>query len=255
MFRNNASSRIKLFQRKAFVDALPAGVKKIAVLDRTKEPGSLGEPLYLDIRTAIGEAMSAGEASFDKYPVIVGGRYGLGSKEFTPAMAKAVYDNLDADSPKNGFTVGIIDDVANTSLDVDHSFDIDAKGLYMAMFYGLGSDGTVGANKNSIKIIGELTDNNAQAYFVYDSKKAGAVTISHLRFGKEKIHRPYLIGKADFVACHNTSFLEKFDMLSSVRDGGTFLLTSMHDKDQVWDTLPIMVQQQKIDQKLKFYVI
>ena len=245
----------KPFSRKAFVDALPASVKKITVLDRTKDPGSLGEPLYLDIRTAIGEAMSAGETSFDKYPVIVGGRYGLGSKEFTPAMAKAVYDNLDADTPKNGFTVGIIDDVTNTSLDVDQSFDIDAKGLYMAMFYGLGSDGTVGANKNSIKIIGELTDNNAQAYFVYDSKKAGAVTISHLRFGKEKIHRPYLIGKADFVACHNTSFLEKFDMLSKVRDGGTFLLTSMHDKDEVWSTLPTMVQQQIIDQKLKFYVI
>ncbi|MHC4213158.1 MAG: pyruvate:ferredoxin (flavodoxin) oxidoreductase [Planctomycetota bacterium] len=245
----------KPFNRKAFVDALPASVKKIAVLDRTKDPGSLGEPLYLDIRTAIGEAMSAGETSFNKYPVIVGGRYGLGSKEFTPAMAKAVYDNLDADSPKTGFTVGIIDDVANTSLDVDESFDVDGKGLYTAMFYGLGSDGTVGANRNSIKIIGELTDNNAQAYFVYDSKKAGAVTISHLRFGKEKIHRPYLIGKADFVACHNTSFLEKFDMLSSVRDGGTFLLTSMHDKDEVWSTLPSMVQQQIIDKKLKFYVM
>ncbi len=186
------------FSTKDFIAALPKTVKKIAVLDRTKEPGSIGEPLYLDIRTAIGEAMSSGEAPFKKYPLIVGGRYGLGSKEFTPAMVKAIFDNLDAKEPKNGFTVGIIDDVTNTSLEVDEAFMIPGEGLFTAMFYGLGSDGTVGANHNSIRIIGEMTDNYAQGYFVYDSKKAGAVTISHLRFGKNPIRRPYLISQGRF---------------------------------------------------------
>jgi len=243
------------FSSENFVAALPKTVKKIAVLDRTKEPGSLGEPLYLDIRTAIGEQMSEGKTSFEKYPLVVGGRYGLGSKEFTPAMVKAVFDNLDAAEPKKGFTVGIIDDVTNMSLDVDASFEISDEGYFSAMFFGLGSDGTVGANKNSIKIIGEQTDNFAQGYFVYDSKKAGAVTISHLRFGDRAIRRPYLVTKADFVACHNPSFLEKYDMLCQVREGGTFLLTNMHDKDSVWDTLPQEVQKQIIDKKLKFYVI
>jgi pyruvate-ferredoxin/flavodoxin oxidoreductase len=243
------------FSTAHFMAALPKTVKKIAVLDRTKEPGALGEPLYLDVRTAVGEAMAKGDTPFEEYPVIVGGRYGLGSKEFTPAMVKATFDNLDAKEPKNGFTVGIIDDVANTSLEVDKSFDVSDEGLYSAMFYGLGSDGTVGANRNSIKIIGELTDNYAQAYFVYDSKKAGAVTISHLRFGKKVIRRPYLVSKADFVACHNPSFLEKYDMLADIRDGGTFLLTSSHGREEVWDTLPQEVQKQIIDKKLKFYVI
>jgi pyruvate-ferredoxin/flavodoxin oxidoreductase len=243
------------FSIEHFIAALPKTVKKIAVLDRTKEPGSIGEPLYLDVRTAIGEAMYAGQSPFNKYPLIVGGRYGLGSKDFTPAMVKAVYDNLDAATPKNGFTVGIIDDVTNTSLEVDESFEVTGKKLLSGMFYGLGADGTVGANKNSIKIIGELTDNYAQAYFVYDSRKAGALTTSHLRFGEQLIQRPYLVEKADFIACHNPSFLEKYDMLSSAREGGTFLLTSSHDKDEVWDTLPQEVQQQIIDKKLKFYVI
>jgi pyruvate-ferredoxin/flavodoxin oxidoreductase len=243
------------FDVEHFIEALPDTVKKIAVLDRTKEPGSIGEPLYLDVRTAIGEAMAEGKTAFDKYPVIVGGRYGLGSKEFTPAMVKAVFDNLDASQPKNGFTVGIVDDVANTSLEVDEAFDVDGEGIYSAMFYGLGSDGTVGANKNSIKIIGEQTDNYAQGYFVYDSKKAGAVTISHLRFGEQVIREPYLVTKADFIACHNPSFPEKYDMLSDAKDGATFLLTSTHDKDEVWDTLPQEVQKQIIDKKLKFYVI
>jgi pyruvate-ferredoxin/flavodoxin oxidoreductase len=238
-----------------FVKALPKTVKKIAVLDRTKEPGSLGEPLYMDIRTAIGEQMAKKQTAFKEYPVIVGGRYGLGSKEFTPAMAKAVFDNLDAKEPKNGFTVGIIDDVANTSLDVDESFVLPSEGIYTAMFYGLGSDGTVGANHNSIQIIGQQTDNNSQGYFVYDSKKAGAITISHLRFGKKPLRRPYLITRADFVACHNPSFLEKYDMLSSAKEGATFLLTSMYGPDKVWDTLPQEVQKQIIDKKLKFYVI
>jgi len=243
------------FSTEHFVSVLPKTVKKIAVLDRTKEPGSLGEPLYLDVRTAIGEAMADGLLSLDKYPLIVGGRYGLGSKEFTPAMVKAVFDNLDAPKPKHGFTVGIIDDVTNTSLEVNESFEVSSEGFFSAMFWGLGSDGTVGANRNSIKIIGELTDNYAQAYFVYDSRKAGAVTISHLRFGKQIIRRPYLVGKADFVACHNPIFLEKYDMLSAARQGATFLLTSSHSKDEVWDTLPQEVQKQIIDKKLKFYVI
>ena len=242
------------FSIKHFIEALPKSVKKIAVLDRTKEPGALGEPLYMDIRTAIGEAMSDGSISFDGYPLIIGGRYALGSKEFTPACVKAVFDNLDAAKPKNKFTVGIVDDVTNTSIDVDESFNLESD-VYGAMFYGLGSDGTVGANKNSIKIIGELTDNYAQGYFVYDSKKAGAVTVSHLRFGKDRIKSPYLIKEADFVACHNPSFLEKYDMLGKAKEGGTFLLTSSHSTDEVWDTLPVEVQQQIIDKKLKFYVI
>jgi len=243
------------FSTKDFINCLPKTVKKIAVLDRTKEPGSLGEPLYLDVRTAIGEAMAKKQTAFEKYPVIVGGRYGLGSKDFTPAMVKAVFDNLDAAEPKKSFTVGIIDDLTNNSLNVDESFVLPSEWIYTAMFYGLGSDGTVGANHNSIQIIGEKTDNNIQGYFVYDSKKAGAITISHLRFGKKPIRRPYLITRADFVACHNPSFLEKYDMLASAKDGATFLLTSMHGPEKVWDTLPKEVQKQIIDKKLKFYVI
>uniref|UniRef100_C6E8Y8 Pyruvate:ferredoxin oxidoreductase n=1 Tax=Geobacter sp. (strain M21) TaxID=443144 RepID=C6E8Y8_GEOSM len=239
----------------ALAACLPASVKKIAVLDRTKEPGSLGEPLYLDVRTAIGEAMADGKTSFKNYPIIVGGRFGLGSKEFTPGMAKGVFDNLKADKPKNHFVVGIKEDVTNSSLDFDKSFVNPSAGTYAAMFYGLGSDGTVGANKNSIKIIGEKTDNNVQAYFVYDSKKAGSVTTSHLRFGKGAIRSPYLIDQADFIACHNFSFLEKYDMLTNAKKGGTFLLCSPFDKEQVWDSMPVEVQQQIIDKKLKFYVI
>ncbi|MFH1719864.1 MAG: pyruvate:ferredoxin (flavodoxin) oxidoreductase [Planctomycetota bacterium] len=250
--------KVRLFQpfsTEDFIAALPKTTRKIAVLDRTKEPGSIGEPLYLNIRTAVGEAMGKGEAPFDGYPVIVGGRYGLGSKDFTPGMVKAVFDNLDTDKPKYEFTVGIIEDVTDTSLDVDESFAVSDEGFFSGLFYGLGSDGTVGANRNSIKIIGEQTDNYAQAYFVYDSKKAGAVTVSHLRFGNRVIQRPYLISKADFVACHNTAFLEQFDMLSPARDGATFLLTSTHGPDEVWDMLPQEVQKQIIDKKLKFYVI
>ena len=250
--------KVRLFQpfsTKDFIVALPKTTQKIAVLDRTKEPGTIGEPLYLNIRTAIGEAMSEGQTPFKDYPVIVGGRYGLGSKDFTPAMVKAVLDNLDAAKPKNKFTVGIIDDVTHTSLEMDESFAISDEGFFSGLFYGLGSDGTVGANRNTIKIIGELTDNYAQAYFVYDSKKAGAVTVSHLRFGKKLIQRPYLISKADFVACHNPAFLEQFDMLSPAREGATFLLTSSHGPEEVWETLPQEVQKQIIDKKLKFYVI
>jgi pyruvate-ferredoxin/flavodoxin oxidoreductase len=193
-------------------------------------------------------------APFKGYPVCVGGRYGLGSKEFSPAMVKAVFDNLDKEEPKNHFTVGINDDVCKTSLTVDETFDVPTKS-FTAMFYGLGSDGTVGANKNSIKIIGSETDNFAQGYFVYDSKKAGAMTVSHLRFGPDQIRAPYLVKKADFLACHNPSFVEKYDMLSHVKQGGTFLLTSLHGPEDVWETLPLEVQQTIIKKKLKFYVI
>jgi len=242
------------FSAELFVKALPATVKSIAVLDRTKEPGSLGEPLYEDVRTAIGEMQAAGKCQFKDYPVIVGGRYGLGSKEFTPAMVKAVYDNLSG-AKKNKFTVGIDDDVTHTSIKYDASFQLDDSGMHQAMFFGLGSDGTVGANKNSIKIIGEATDNKAQAYFVYDSKKSGSITTSHLRFGKNPIRKPYLVTQADFVACHKFTFLEKYDMLSNAKKGATFLLTSPYGKDQVWDKIPVEVQKQIIEKELKFYVI
>jgi len=243
------------FPLKAFCAALPASVKRIAVLDRTKEPGALGEPLYLDVRTAVGEGMAAGLCGFVGYPVIVGGRYGLGSKEFTPAMVKAVFDNLSAPSPKSNFAVGINDDVTGSSLPYDTSFRNQMEGTYEAMFFGLGSDGTVGANKNTIKIIGEATDNFAQAYFVYDSKKAGTITTSHLRFGKKAINAPYLIDNADFIACHNFTFLEKYDMLGKAKPGGTFLLCSPFEHGEVWDKMPVEVQRQIIDKKLKFYVI
>src|SRR5512138_1340201 len=243
------------FPKDAFIKALPKTVKKIAVLDRTKEPGSLGEPIYLDVRTAIGEAMAAGKFKCDGYPTIVGGRYGLGSKEFTPAMAKAVFDNLKAAKPKKNFVVGIEEDVTNSSLKVDYSYKNPMEGVYEAMFFGLGSDGTVGANKNSIKIIGEETSNNAQAYFVYDSKKAGSMTTSHLRFGKKYIRAPYLVQEADFVACHNFSFLEKYDMLARAKDGDTFRLNVPFGPKEVWDTIPKEVQQQIIDKQMKFFVI
>lgn len=243
------------FPLDAFIKALPKTVKKIAVLDRTKEPGSLGEPIYLDVRTAIGEAMADGKLKVDGYPTIVGGRYGLGSKEFSPAMAKAVLDNLKLKKPMKNFVVGIEEDVTNSSLKVDYSYKNPMEGVYQAMFYGLGSDGTVGANKNSIKIIGEETNNNAQAYFVYDSKKAGSMTTSHLRFGKKYIRAPYLVQEADFVACHNFSFLEKYDMLAKAKTGSTFLLNAPFNAEEVWDTMPKEVQQQIIEKKMKFYVI
>ena len=243
------------FDINAFSESLPSSVKSIAVLDRTKEPGAIGEPLYLDVRTAIGEMMDKGISKLQGYPKVIGGRYGLGSKDFTPAMVKAIFDNLAQDKPKNHFTIGIKDDVCDTSLDYDKSFDIGEKGEFRSLFYGLGADGTVGANKNTIKIIGQETDNYSQAYFVYDSKKSGATTVSHLRFGKEKIHKPYLIKKANFIACHNPSFPDKIDMLSYAEEGATFLLTTSHNKDEVWDTLPVEVQEQLISKKMKFYII
>ena len=243
------------FSNRDFVEALPKTVKAIAVLDRTKEPGAIGEPLYEDVRTAIGEAMSEGYAPFDSYPVIVGGRYGLGSAEFNPGMAKAVLDNLKKKMPKNHFTVGIIDDVTNTSLEWDENFTTEPKGVHRALFYGLGSDGTVGANKNSIKIIGEATDNFAQGYFVYDSRKAGAVTVSHLRFGPERIKSTYLISRASFLACHKFSFLERFYMLDKLEEGGVFLLNSPYSASEVWDNIPAEVQEQIIKKNARFYVI
>ena len=237
---------------------IPSTAIRIAVLDRSKEPGSDGEPLYKDVVTAIAEHISAGGSHFAAMPRIVGGRYGLSSKEFTPGMIKAVFDELNSEAPKNHFTIGIHDDVSHTSLDWDAGFRVDAgKGVTKCMFFGLGSDGTVSANKNSIKIIGEGTDLYAQGYFVYDSKKAGAVTISHLRFGENPIRSPYLIGddEAHFVACHQPVFLERYDMLDHAEEGGVFLLNSPHDPDKAWGQLPRRMQQQIIDKKLEFYVI
>jgi pyruvate-ferredoxin/flavodoxin oxidoreductase len=238
-----------------FLRAIPATVKSIAVLDRTKEPGAVGEPLYQDVVTAIAEAVAAGAGPFASMPRIVGGRYGLSSKEFTPAMAKGVFDNLKASQPKNHFTVGIIDDVTHSSIDYDPEFSTEDPQAVRALFYGLGADGTVGANKNSVKIIGEDTDNYAQGYFVYDSKKSGAITVSHLRFGPNPIRSPYLISQANFVACHQFSFLERIDVLKAAEPGAVFLLNSPFGPDEVWDKLPVTVQRQIIDKKLKFYVI
>ena len=242
------------FSIEHFLTALPKSTKSIAVLDRTKEPGSPGEPLYLDIVNAISEKYMNGELKIN-YPRIIGGRYGLSSKEFTPAMVKAVYDNLSKSKPKAHFTVGINEDVTNSSLDFDPEFSIESKETFRGMFFGLGADGTVGANKNSIKIIGEGTDNFAQGYFVYDSKKSGSMTISHLRFGPKEIKSTYLINQANFIACHQTEFLEKMDMLKNAVKGATFLLNTNISKEKVWDTLPQKVQEDLIKKKMKLYVI
>ena len=237
--------------------ALPKTVKSIAVLDRTKEPGADGEPLYKDIASAVLEATKKGTSPFSSQPVVVGGRFGLSSKEFTPAMVKGIFDELKKDQPKNSFTIGIDDDLSHTSLTYDASFSIETDDTIRCVFFGLGSDGTVGANKNSTKIIGEETDNYAQGYFVYDSKKSGAMTTSHLRFGPNPIHKPFLIGNndANFVACHQFPFLEQYDMLKYAKPGGVFLLNSIYGKDEVWDHLPVEVQSAIIDKKLKLYII
>ena len=240
---------------KSFVEALPSTVRHIAVLDRTKESGAIGEPLYLDVVGALNEGLRLGYGSLKNAPRVVGGRYGLSSKEFTPAMVKAVYDNLKKPEPKDHFTVGINDDVTHTSLDFEASFSTEPDSVVRAMFYGLGADGTVGANKNSIKIIGENTNNYAQGYFVYDSKKSGAMTVSHLRFGPQPIRSSYLVSKANFVACHQWIFLERYDMLSSLVEGAVFLVNSPFGRDEVWDHLPREVQEQLIAKKAKFYVI
>ncbi len=241
------------FSLEHFLEVLPHSVKKIAVLDRTKEPGATGEPLYQDVVTVLAEAYRLGKIS--SLPGIVGGRYGLSSKEFTPAMAKGVFDELKKPVPKNGFTVGIKDDVSHTSIEYDPAFDIIPKGTISALFFGLGSDGTVGANKNSIKIIGEGTDLHAQGYFVYDSKKSGTQTVSHLRFGKEPVNAPYLIREAGFIACHKFNYIEKVQMLRFAGQGATFLLNSPYSVDEVWDHLPLPIQEQIIEKELKFYVI
>jgi pyruvate-ferredoxin/flavodoxin oxidoreductase len=238
-----------------FLAALPATVKAIAVLDRTKEPGSLGEPLYQDVVTAISEAFAAGGTQLKKFPKIIGGRYGLSSKEFTPAMVKGIFDELAKETSKNHFTIGIHDDVTFTSLTYDPAFSTEDPQTVRALFYGLGADGTVGANKNSIKIIGEDTDNFAQGYFVYDSKKSGSVTTSHLRFGPKPIRSSYLISRASFVACHQFTFLERVNVLQHAQPGATFLLNSPFSAEEVWDHLPRQTQQQIIDKKLKFYVV
>jgi pyruvate-ferredoxin/flavodoxin oxidoreductase len=238
-----------------FIKTLPATVKKVAVLDRTKEPGSAGEPLYVDVVTAINEGLAQDDAPFSVPPRTVGGRYGLSSKDFTPAMVKGVFDELLKDKPRNHFTVGIHDDVMQTSLEYDPAFSIEHEKTVRCVFWGLGADGTVGANKNSIKIIGEETENYAQGYFVYDSKKSGSVTISHLRFGPEPINGHYLINQANFVACHQFNFLERFDVLEPAAAGAVFLLNSIYGPDEVWEHLPREAQQQIIDKKLRFYVI
>ena len=243
------------FSASAFLAAVPKSVKAIAVLDRTKEPGAIGEPLYLDVRAAFDEAQDQGTSGFPDQWKIVGGRYGLGSKEFTPAMVKAVFDNLDQATPKNHFTIGINDDVTGTSLPFDDSFQVEGKNVFRALFFGLGSDGTVGANKSTIKIIGSETDNFCQGYFVYDSKKSGSLTTSHLRFGPHELNDPYLISSANFIACHNPSFVEKYDLLSAAEEGAVFLLTTPHSKESVWETLPVEVQEQLIAKKMKFYII
>ncbi len=243
------------FDAAAFLAALPETVKGIAVLDRTKEPGALGEPLFQDVLTVVAEASMAGERFREDLPRLIGGRYGLSSKEFTPAMAKAVLDELAAPEPKRRFTVGIIDDVTHLSLDYDPDWQPKVTGEVRALFYGLGSDGTVGANKNSVKIIGENTPMFAQGYFVYDSRKAGQTTVSHVRFGPERIEGSYLIERAGFVACHDFGLLEKVDVLAQAERGATFLLNSQYPADEVWQHLPVEVQRQIIDKKLKFYVV
>ena len=236
------------FSVKDFVKAIPSTCKKIAVLDRTKEPGSLGEPLYLDVVSALHEE---GRNNIE----VIGGRYGLSSKEFTPPMVKAIFDELNKSNPKKHFTVGIKDDVTNLSLDYSSDFAIKNNDVKEAIFFGLGSDGTVGANKNSIKIICDREEYYGQAYFVYDSKKSGSITESHLRFGKNKIDSTYLVQKADFIGCHQFTFLFKIDILGRIKNGGTLLLNTHYSKDEVWDHLPKVVQQTIIDKNVKLYVI
>jgi len=243
------------FDGEAFVAALPPSVRSLAVLDRTKEPGALGEPLYQDVLAALHECWNAGPGASRPLPQVIGGRYGLSSKEFTPAMAKAVLDHLAEPKPKRHFTVGIVDDVSHTSLRWDADFDTEGKDTTRAVFFGLGSDGTVSAVKNTVKIVGENTPLHAQGYFVYDSKKSGSITVSHLRVSPRPIHSTYLIQRANFVACHQFGFLERLDVLSYAEPGATFLLNSPYGAAEVWQQLPRETQQQIIDKRLSFYVI
>ncbi len=243
------------FDGKRFLETLPASVKTLAILDRTKEPGAAGEPLYQDVVASLVEGLSLGWGKIKALPKLLCGRYGLSSKEFTPAMVKAVLDNMAAAQPKNHFTIGINDDVTNTSLAWDEGFSTEPANVIRAMFYGLGADGTVGANKNSIKIIGEETPNFAQGYFVYDSKKSGSMTVSHLRFGPQAIRSTYLITRANFVACHQPGFLDRYDMVKNLVPGGTFLLNTPFSREEIWSRLPTPVQKTLLEKKVKFYVI
>jgi pyruvate-ferredoxin/flavodoxin oxidoreductase len=250
--------KVRLFRPFSMADllaTLPASTRALAVLDRTKEPGAIGDPLYLDVVAALHETRQAGLSRFAAEPVVVGGRYGLSSKEFTPAMVKAVFDELEKERPKNHFTVGIVDDVTHTSLPLDDEFEIDSPARVRAVFFGLGADGTVGANKNSIKIIGEETDHHAQGYFVYDSKKSGAITISHLRFGPGPIRSSYLIRRASFVACHQFGFLDRYDVLDYAAPGATLLLNAPCPPEEVWDRLPREVQEQVLEKRLEVHSI
>jgi pyruvate-ferredoxin/flavodoxin oxidoreductase len=243
------------FSRTAFLAALPKSVRSLAVLDRTKEPGAPGDPLYLDVMTALAEAQAEGISPFKVPPRVIAGRYGLSSKEFTPAMVKAVFDEIAQDSPKRHFNVGIVDDVTHTSLTWDPSFRTESEDVSASVFYGLGADGTVGANKNSIKIVGQETDLCAQGYFVYDSKKSGAITVSHLRTSKRPIRSAYLVDRASFVACHQFEFVDKIDMLEHAAPGAVFLLNSPFAAADVWDGLPRETQEQIIDRKIRFFAI
>ncbi len=243
------------FSPAALVAALPGTTKTIAVLDRTKEPGGPGEPLYVDVVTGLAEEQAAGRTAWDQMPRIIGGRYGLSSKEFSPAMVAGIFEEMTKDDPKNHFTVGIVDDVTGTSLSVVEGFDTEPESRIKAVFFGLGSDGTVGASKNSVKIIGHNTPLHAQGYFVYDSRKAGSVTVSHLRFDENPIQSTYLIDRANFVGCHQFVFLEKMGVLDLAADGATFLLNSPYGPDEVWDHIPVEVQRQVIDKHLTFYVV
>lgn len=243
------------FSMKHFLKAIPKTVKSISVLDRTKEPGSTGEPLYLDVVSTISESFQNGSLHLGHFPKIVGGRYGLSSKEFTPAMIKAIFEELKSEKPKNHFTIGIKDDVTFTSLEYDENFSIESDNVFRGIFWGLGSDGTVSANKNSIKIIGSETENFAQGYFVYDSKKSGSTTTSYLRFGKDPIRSSYLIKEANFIACHQFQFLEKIDVLENINTNGTFLLNAPHSKNEIWSYLPKVLQEKIVEKNVKFYVI
>jgi pyruvate-ferredoxin/flavodoxin oxidoreductase len=243
------------FARAAFLAALPRTTRALAVLDRTKEPGAPGDPLYLDVMTALAEARTEGESPLPADPRVVAGRYGLSSKEFTPAMVKAVFDELAKDAPRHHFTLGIVDDVTHRSLPWDPSFRTEGEDVSTALFYGLGADGTVGANKNSIKIIGEATDRHVQGYFVYDSKKSGAITVSHLRFGPRPIRSAYLLDRAAFVACHQFEFVDKIDVLEHAAPGAVFLLNAPFAADAVWDHLPAEMQQQMVDKRIRFFTI
>ena len=243
------------FPTEAIAAALPATTRTIAVLDRTKEPGASGEPLYVDVVTALNECITQGSAPFTTMPRIIGGRYGLSSKEFTPAMVKAVYDEMNKPSPKTHFTVGITDDVSHSSLTVDNSFEIEPPDVVRAIFWGLGADGTVGANKNSIKIIGEETDNFAQGYFVYDSKKSGSITTSHLRFGPRPIRSPYLIRTASFVGVHQFGFTERYPVADGLAEGGVMLINSPYGPNEVWEHLPRTIQQKLQTTHARLFVI